>query len=138
MISWESFDVFNGMTDRFMPTSGEGNTMASQAVTAVNKLVYKWFNDGDVYDNTSYMVGWCNDISDAANWLAANVPGCAHILNQIWECYDDDEYAEILFETCEEVESRLPALVDEPKTGSIYDCPGDFRFVEQGCEDDEW
>ena len=69
MASWSAFDEFDGICDQYLPSRGEGDTMASQIVTAINKLIYKWFNDGDVYDNSYFIQGWCNDISSYANWL---------------------------------------------------------------------
>ena len=46
----------------------------AQAVTAVSKLVYKWFNDGDVYDNRFALPGWANDLSSYANWIEKYIP----------------------------------------------------------------
>ena len=46
-----AFDKFEPIIDKYMPDIGEGDSLASQMVTAVNKLIYKWYNDGDVYDN---------------------------------------------------------------------------------------
>ena len=68
-IQWDDFDKFSEISDKFLPVSGEGNTVATQIVTAVSKIVYKWFNDGDVYDTAHYLTGWYNDLSSYANWL---------------------------------------------------------------------
>ena len=74
-VDWGYYDKFDGLMDKYLPMHGEGETKATQIVTAVNKLVYKWYNDGDVFDNTLHLEGWANDLSDYANWLAdhANV-----------------------------------------------------------------
>lgn len=77
---WNDFDRFES---KYMPDYGDGDTMASQAETALNKLVYKWYNDGDVYDNQHGMAGWANDISGSANWLANHFPGAKAILDRI-------------------------------------------------------
>lgn len=66
-VNWNYFDKFEAITVKYMPDYGEGETIASQAVTAVNKLIYKWYNDGDVFDNTKYLEGWWNDLSSYAN-----------------------------------------------------------------------
>lgn len=50
MASWSAFNEFDGICYQYLPSRGEGDTMASQIVTAICKLVYKWFNDGDVYE----------------------------------------------------------------------------------------
>ena len=66
-------DKFNALIEEYMPWRGEGDTKASQVATAVNKLIYKWWNDGDVFDNVhSGMDGWVNDLSSYANWLEKN------------------------------------------------------------------
>ena len=39
MASWSAFDEFDGICDQYLPSRGEGDTMASQIVTAICKLV---------------------------------------------------------------------------------------------------
>ena len=83
-LCWDDFS--DPVTDRiekdFLPANGEGDNMMSQAVTATTKLIYKWFNDGDVFDNTFGLEGWANDLSDYANWLDENIPEAADILRR--------------------------------------------------------
>ena len=50
-ITWKDFTKFHAAYGPYLPDFGEGNNRATQTA-AVNKLIYKWFNDGDVYDNT--------------------------------------------------------------------------------------
>lgn len=137
MRKWEEFDKFEGVINKYMPASGEGETMASQAVTAVNKLVYKWYNDGDVYDNTNYLDGWCNDLSSYANWLY-NYLG-AYFLDMVWMAESDDDYEEILYQLAEFVldEDYLERLSRKEKRGSIYDSEGLFKFIDNE-DDEEW
>ena len=86
--NWDYFDRFEGIEDKYLPVQGEGETKASQIVTAVAKLVYKWYNDGDVFDNTHHLEGWANDLSDYANWLdkCTNLKASG-ILAKIKNCY---------------------------------------------------
>ena len=49
-VSWDYFDKFKDVVHKYLPTVGEGDTFATQIVTAINMLIYKWYNDGDVYD----------------------------------------------------------------------------------------
>lgn len=138
MRKWEEFDKFEGVINKYMPASGEGETMASQAVTAVNKLIYKWYNDGDVYDNTNYLDGWCNDLSSYANWLY-NYLG-AYFLDMVWMAESGDDYEEILYQLAEFVldEDYLEGLKQKEKKGSIYDCEGFFKFIEDDDDDEDW
>ena len=57
--------------------------MATQICTALNKLVYKWCNDGDVYDNTYGLDGWANNLSSYANWIYKYLPLSQEILDRI-------------------------------------------------------
>lgn len=140
-VNWSYFDKFDKIENKYLPVRGEGDNMATQIVTATAKLVYKWYNDGDVYDNSYYMDGWCNDLSSYANWLYKNIPGTSDILLRIMNCFNCSGYENILkdlvdftntFEFLEEYEKK-------EKTGSIYDCDGPFKFDEyDDDEEDEW
>ena len=138
MKGWSYFDKFRTVVDEYLPDMGEGETVATQTVTAVNRLIYKWYNDGDVYDNVnSPMTGWCNDLSDQANWLA--LMGHKLILDRIFCCYSDGDYEDILADLADEAldEKALLAMSAIPKVGSIYDCKGSYEYSDFDYEDDE-
>ena len=40
-VDWGYYDKFEELVDKYMPMRGEGETKASQIVTAVSKLIYK-------------------------------------------------------------------------------------------------
>ena len=136
-VDWDYFDKFEPIIDKYMPDRGEGETMASQIVTAVNKLVYKWYNDGDVYDNTYILEGWVNDLSDYANWLYKYVPKTQYTLELITKAYNDSSYEEILQLLADLIldENFLAEYSNKPLEGSIYNCDGPFEFREN-FEDD--
>lgn len=137
-VNWSYFNKYENLIDKYVPMKGEGETKASQIVTAVNKLIYKWYNDGDVFDNTHRMEGWVNDLSNYANWLYENTKNTWKILNKISVCYNDGEYEELLKELADELlnEEYLEEQNKEEKVGTIYDCNGKFKFVEE-YEDEE-
>ena len=144
MVRWDYYNKFENLVDKYMESTGEGNTKASQIVTSVNKLVYMYYNNGDVYDNTNncFVEECCNDVSSYANWLYYNTTDkVKDLLNDIDDCYNDNDYELIL--------KRLAdTLLDEPyleeqskleKVGSIYKCCGRFEYIEPDEEeDDEW
>ena len=138
-MDWSYFDKFEGIISKYMPLQGEGDTMASQAVTAVNKLVYKWYNDGDVFDTTYNLKGWANDLSSYANWLAKYAQGAEDILNGITTLKSGEKYEELLAELADLIltEDYLEKLPTE-KQGSIYDCEGDYRYTENDYEEDDY
>lgn len=147
-MDWSYFDKFDEITAKYLPVRGEGETRATQIVTAVCKLVYKWYNDGDVYDNTGYLTGWMNDLSSYANWLrkyadSEEIGYRAHeILDGVWKCRYDREYELLLKELADWVldEEYLELANGEAKVGSVYNCDGPYMFVEQDEEEeeDEW
>lgn len=136
-INWRDFDVFSEEIHKYMPAYGEGDTMASQIATAVNKLVYKWFNDGDVYDNTFALEGWANDLSSYANWLDKYADGDG-VMHMIEDAVTEDDYTRVLWHIAETFISApyLAHMNTRAKVGSIYDCDGDFKFVEVYAEED--
>ena len=133
MKNWDYFDKYDREVNMYLPAYGQGVTKASQIVTAVNKLVYKWFNDGDVYDNRFGMPGWCNDLSSYANWLYANTTEVAKdILNRIKRIDSDGEYEDLLADLCEELldAEDLENAAKIPAIGDIYHTKGSFAFEE--------
>jgi len=142
-ITWSSFDEkeTNELEDKYLPKSGEGDNMATQAVTATSKLIFKYFNDGDVFDNNYYLRGWANDISSYANWLEAYVDGAGEILRRIDEVMTEDEYVEeILYPLYKLIfrKDLLEKLEKNPANGSVYDCDGPFNFIDDDDEYDEY
>lgn len=137
-----NFEQFSKISDKYMLPEGEGDNKASQITAAVNKLIYKWFNDGDVYDNNYFLQGWANDLSDYANWLQKNVKGADAILVRIFNIKSEEEYETILLDLAKLClnEEFLEKESKNPSTGSIYDCDGDFCFTnyeDDSEEDDE-
>lgn len=138
-MDWSYFDKFDSVCDKYLPVSGEGETVATQIVTAVCKLVYKWYNDGDVYDNTYSLGGWVNDLSSYANWLYMNTDA-SYILEKISSCSNDEQYEFLLAELADFLlnEDFLEKCNQHEKTGSIYKCNGPFKFVEDEVEENYW
>lgn len=137
-VSWNYYDKYDGVIEQYMPLCGEGETMASQIVTAVNKLVYKWYNDGDVFDNSYGMKGWWNDLSSFANWLDTHT-NASHILAKIEQCFTRDDYESLLKELADELldEEFLFKQNAIDKSGSIYHCDGRYEFVWMNDDQDD-
>lgn len=137
-VKWDYFDKFEGLEDKYLPMRGEGDTKATQVVTAVVKLIYKWYNDGDVFDNTHHLEGWCNDLSSYANWLYEHTDADT-ILVKITSCYTQGDYEDLLKELADKLldAELLAKLNAEEKVGTIYKCDGAFRFIEPWEEDEE-
>lgn len=140
-VEWSYYEKFDEMLEKHLPVMGEGESLGSQIVTAVNKLIYKWYNDGDVYDNTGFLKGWCNDLSSYANWLDTHCKlEIGNKLSKIYEIHNEIEYedllknvADVLFES-----DFIEFMSMLPKDGSIYSCKGKFRFVDNDESEDDW
>lgn len=135
-VSWNYFNKFKPIGEKYLPACGQGDTMATQIVTATSKLVYKWYNDGDIYDNTHYMSGFGNDLSTYANWLYKYAAGAAGILDRIDSCFSESEYENILKDLAD-LTNTEDYLKDyqQPTTDSIYTCNGPFKIIDSYDED---
>lgn len=134
-VSWDYFDneKFKAAEQAYLPNEGEGETFASQIVTAIAKLIYKYYNDGDRYDAWS-----ANDMTSYANWLCKYVSGASSILRKVEDYSDSHEYEEVLKELADKymnVDFLKP--LEQPKQGTIYDCDGPFEYIEDD-DDEEW
>lgn len=140
-VDWKYYnnDIIDRINDKYLPNCGEGDTIATQIVTAVNKLIYKWYNDGDVFDNTYHLKGWCNDLSSYANWLAEYTKA-ARILIGISKCKTHADYENLLKNLADTMldEEMLEQANTIEKIGSIYECDGIFKYIELENEDDDW
>lgn len=136
-MEWSYFNKFETVINKYMPSSGQGETMASQLVTAVNKLIYKWYNDGDVFDNTGLLDGWCNDLSSYANWIDTHIED-VDFLDDIYEC-NSSEYEELLARLADMTlnEEFLTKYI-KPKVDDIYRCEGKFVFVEYYDDEEDY
>ena len=137
-VEWGYFDKFEELTDKYLPVRGEGETKATQIVTAVCKLVYKYYNDGDVFDNTHYLEGWANDLSDYANWLYYHTD-TKMILDKIVHCITNEDYEDLLKELADKLmnEEYLEEQNKIEKIETIYKCIGKFEFKESYDEDED-
>jgi S-methylmethionine-dependent homocysteine/selenocysteine methylase len=126
----EYFTKFKKIIDIYMPDYGEGETKASQIVTAVSNLIYKFYINGDVFDNTYHLDGDLNDISSYANWLYEYVNETDEILLKISNCYNYNDYENLLKELADLLlnEAYLDEQNQQNKIGSIYHCNGNFKF----------
>lgn len=124
-VNWDYFDKFKEINEKYLPDFGEGETMASQAITAVNKLIYKWYNDGDVFDNTKYLEGWWNDLSSYANWLYKHTDHRADMLENIFVISTHGEYEDLLKDLADAIlDEEYLTTMQQPKQGSVYNCTG--------------
>lgn len=147
-VDWNYYDKFEDINEKYLPVKGEGETKATQIVTAVNKLVYKWYNDGDVFDTTN-MHRNCNDNASFANWLyhfCYRENNIGKILYRIKSVYFPSEYEGLLKDLADATLGKPEWLAEkdkEPAEGSVYEENDDpfsvksFYDFEDNCDDEE-
>lgn len=138
-VAWKNYNIYDEVNDKYLPPQGEGDSLATQIVTAINKLVYRYYNDGDVYDNTGWLDGY-EDISSYANWLRTQLPfDVGFIMDRVFDC-SKSEYEDLLWDLTELCldSSLLDWAASQPKKGSVYDCDGPYAIVEYEDDDEEY
>lgn len=141
MVNWDYYEKFEKLNDKYLNDEGEGDTMATQICTAVNKLIYNWYNNGDVFDNTCLggVLDGYNDLSPYANWLYNNIPQSRDIFDKFKDCITESEYEDLLKELADKLltEDILEKYSAFEKESTIYEADGPFRVSEQTeCEDE--
>ena len=133
-VSWSYYEQpeLQEIEDKYLPGVGEGDNFAQQIVTAITKLIYKYYNDGDRYDAFSG-----NDMTSFANWLYKYVPGASDILDNTDT--DTDSYEYVLRQLNDKFLNKefLAKCETQSKKGSIYDCEGPYEFEDDDYEEDE-
>ena len=119
--------LYSKLNKDYLPSTDEGTNLAEQLVTATNKLIYKWYNDGDV------IAGDGNDLTNYANWIDMNFKETQSIFVKAETIYnsDDEDYLNlVLIPLIEFVfdEDRLKELSRYECKGSIYNCGGRFEY----------
>ena len=132
---------YSKLSDQYMPSTGQGDTKASQLVTAANKILYRWYNDGDAITSRD------NNLTDYANWIEKYVreePKINRIMAAAEKYTNPDSSDYILYVLIPLIkfvfrEDFLAELATESRVGSIYECSGRFIYndYDNDYEDDD-
>ena len=111
------------LTNKYLPSEGQGENKASQLVTATNKIIYGWYNNGDTISGNG------NDLTSYANWIDRHIKEHKKkkILKDDHIDYNDTYYlSEIILPLIKFVfrEDFLEKLASQEIEGSIYNCEG--------------
>ena len=111
------------LTDKYLPSEGQGENKASQLVTAANNIIYGWCNNGDTISGDG------NDLTSYANWIDRHIkePEIRKILKDDYIDYIDTDYLdEIILPLIKFVfrEDFLEGLAAQEIEGDIYECSG--------------
>ena len=111
------------LINRYLPSMNQGKNKASQLVTAANKIIYGWYNNGDTISGNG------NDLTSYANWIDKYIkePEIRKILKDDYIDYNDTYYlSEIILPLIRFVfrEDFLEKLASQEAEGDIYECSG--------------
>ena len=132
-------DYFKELRDKLVPMSGKADTVAGEIIRAMDRLIYRFWNDGDMVGD-----GYGNETCNGSyRYLYHKLPDCPDLYeaNQ-----DEDVYTEELAKLADRVKAYLesrPDLftkVNDDDSRSDYDEPEDRDWYrdEEEDEDDEY
>ena len=128
------------MEKRLMPPSGKAETVAGEIIRAVDRIWYRWYNDGDKI-NVGYGKETCNG---SARYLEAVFGGelplevCGSLPTEVWGGQlNDDDYTSFTEELVEEVFHYLKAHPELETKHNDDDSRTDFIDDDLDRDDSE-
>lgn len=102
-------DKFEALFDEYVPRSGKSDSLGAEIIRAVNKIVYRWYNDGDIF-----FMGYGKETCGEA----------AKFLIDLYDNTDDHEYLEDFW-------SLLVDFADEvANNGDYYDPKSFDKYIK--------
>ena len=126
---------FNTLRDKYVPASGAADTEAGEIIRAMDRLIYRFWNDGDKVG-----FGYGNETCNSSyRYLYRKIGTLCPSL----ACVDDDyRYFDLLADTAENVKTYLtnhPESFNTPNTeDSRIASPEDYDYYDDEDEDDEY
>lgn len=125
--------------DQYVPVSGKAGTMGGELVRAVNRLLYRYYNDGDLVGE-DYGNETCNAPARFIDDMVDQDTVIPFIIEHLWAT-TDPEYEEWLCSLGDHMVAYLEVhcgLFTEPCTFDMWDWrkPEDFDYDDE--EDKEW
>lgn len=136
-------DKYYEVLTQYLPDTGEGDTMATQLATAVDRIVYRWFNDGDTI--------WTDECQPFADWLWENIDGIDTVIDDMNQYmfagfpYIKDLTFRGIYENCLKRildiatdRELLNSLDSRPLEGSVFDSEAvTLDVMETESEEDD-
>lgn len=125
--------IFNSYSDKLMKSSGKSDTVAGEIVRAVNRICYRFYNDGDIIG-----CGYGNKTCNAAGRYLFKYGNKAikDVINELWdgrvkdefEAMEDNAYELLLSQLVEETVKYLDGKSEElnNETPDMLDFSSDF------------
>ena len=119
---------FEELCDKYVPAWGKANTLGGEILRAINRIVYRYYNDGDTID--WYYGGNYNLLRACDTFLKAYCPAY-HSLSNINEL----EYEKNL---CDRLKKVFDYLIANPNVFEIpnsIDCVANAPYEHRESED---
>ena len=121
---------FNEFFDKYVPINGSADTLGGEIVRAINRIVYRYYNDGDTVDR--YCGNEYNHLRACDTFLKTYCPAY-HSLSNVKEL----EYEKNL---CDRLKKVFDYLVANPNVFEIpnsTDCIANAPYEPWEYDDDE-
>ena len=129
----ENKEFFDDKYERFVPWSGHANTLGGEIVRAINRICYRFYNDGDTvarYYGSDYNSSWACD-----EFLCEKVP-CYESMKDI--VGDDERFEEALCMNLNRTMQYLKKHEDLFEVENHEDCIANAPYMPCEEEEDDW
>ena len=138
---WNKIDVidksFEPLRNKYVPDSGTANTKGGEILRAYDRLMYRYYNDGDMV-GVDYGNETCNGsyryLYHTLGDLCPDMPGAAF--------RSEEAYLEALLQLAENVQKYLNEHQDifeiENYTDSREQIPEDLDWYQEDEDDEDW
>ena len=134
---WSKYEKeLSALFEELVPLTGKCESKAGEIVRAVNRIIYRFFNDGDQI-GIGYGKETCNP---AARFLYTE--GDANVKNaidELWGLADEDKYEALLDDlggAVIEMLDKHPELRNEP-TRDMWEYRDKYEDIDDSWEEDE-
>ena len=116
-------EFFNELRDKLVPACGKAATVAGEIIRAMDRLIYRFWNDGDMVGD-----GYGNETCNGSyRYMYHKISSCPDLYA---ESGNEDGYAEALAALAEEVMNHLKANPDLQETPNTEDSRSDYDNAE--------
>ena len=131
---WPDNKEFEALFDQYVPDQGHADTVGGELIRAVNKIVYRYYNDGDRV-GVDYGNETCNP---AARFIETNTK-LEPLASKLWDYRPNEEYEKVLADLMQETIKicKEDNLFNKSNTDDMnnYTDPIDSKWED---DEEEW
>lgn len=128
-------DKFDELTEKYMPSSDNADTLAGELLRAANRIIYRYYNDGDMCD---YGYGK-ETVNPAVRFLIAEgTPAIKLIAKRFFDFADNKQYKELLQKLADVVTEQIEKnnLTEVENTKDMWDYAD--PDLDKDDEEEDW